>query len=123
MPRTEQQTLKNILLAIRAFGACSFLSVLKVLGKENVNYLSFPMEGLTLAIDFKISAKLWPFLDQLDEQVMAAGGRVYLTKDCRLPKAHFQKMYPRWAEFLTVKAELDPFNKIQSLQSMRLFGA
>lgn len=122
LPGTEQKILKNILLAIRDFGACSFLSVLKILGKENANYLSFPMAGLTLALDFKISDRLWPFLDQLDQQVIAAGGRVYLTKDCRLPKAHFQKMYPRWEEFLVVKAELDPCNKIQSLQSMRLFG-
>jgi decaprenylphospho-beta-D-ribofuranose 2-oxidase len=122
LPYTAHETLKKILLSIRAFGACSFLSVLKTLGKENGHYLSFPMPGFTLAIDFKISEKLWRFLDQLDQQIIDVGGRVYLTKDCRLPSKHFQKMYPRWQEFLAIKAAVDPHNKIQSLQSQRIFS-
>ena len=32
----------------------SFLAVLKLYGKANENYLSFPMEGYSLAFDFKI---------------------------------------------------------------------
>lgn len=120
VPHSEQHVLKKILAAIRFFGTCSFLSVLKILGPANANYLSFPMEGLTMAVDFKISAALWPFLNQLDKQIIDAGGRIYLTKDSRLPETHFRLMYPQLEHFLAVKRELDPLNKIQSLQSLRL---
>lgn len=73
-----------------------FLTVLKELGEGNSkSVLSFPMAGYTLALDFKISRGLFDFLNELDEIVMNYGGRVYLAKDCRLPKKHFKKMYPK----------------------------
>lgn len=58
----------------------SFLAVLKAFGKENRNLLSFPMEGYTLALDFKIEPDLFPLLDRLDAMVLDHGGRLYLTK-------------------------------------------
>lgn len=120
LPLDQVDALQNILLLIRNFGSSSFLSVLKILGKENRNYLSFPIEGLTLAIDFKITPLLWAFLDRLDSHVIAAGGRVYLTKDCRLNAENFRAMYPRWQEFCRIKQQVDPAQKIQSLQYQRL---
>jgi FAD/FMN-containing dehydrogenase len=120
IPLDQANIMHKILAAIRDYGAASFLSVLKIFGAENKNYLSFPMEGLTLALDFKITSKLWSFLDQLDSLVMQAGGRLYLTKDCRLNAENFRTMYPHIEDFLVVREKLDPRRKLQSLQSKRL---
>lgn len=97
----------------------SFLSVLKAFGKGNP-YLSFPIEGYTLTLDFPISARLFPFLDELDKVILSYGGRVYLTKDARLSPQHFESMYPELPQFRKILSELDPEGKIRSLQSERL---
>ena len=47
-------------------------------------------------------------LDDLDEQVLAAGGRVYLAKDSRLAPDTFRAMYPRVDDFLEVRARSTP---------------
>jgi FAD/FMN-containing dehydrogenase/short-subunit dehydrogenase len=73
----------------------SFLAVLKLFGKapEN-NYLQFPMEGYTLALDIKISPKIWAILDELDAIVTNLGGKIYLTKDARLKGPLYLHQYP-----------------------------
>src|ERR1051325_2429523 len=48
------QGLRGIIDAIAKEGASSFLTVLKALGPSN-NLISFPMPGLTLALDFPVS--------------------------------------------------------------------
>ena len=50
--------LEEILKSISSSGKGSFLAVLKLYGKANENYLSFPMEGYSLALDFKIEKGL-----------------------------------------------------------------
>lgn len=97
----------------------SFLSVLKVMGKQNDNLLSFPIEGLTLALDFKMEAGLLALLDQLDEIVLAHGGRLYLTKDARMSEQTFKTSYPRWEQMAELRAKYQLEN-LQSLQAKRL---
>lgn len=112
--------LKIVLQKIAAAGMGSFLAVLKLFGKNNENYLSFPMEGYTLALDFKIQAKLFPFLDELDKVVVDHGGRIYLTKDVRMKKEVFRKCYPQWEAFRAIREKYNMDEKFQSLQSKRL---
>lgn len=74
--------MKKILKTIARSGNGSFLAVLKLFGKDNpLAYNSFPMEGYTLALDFKVNKKLKKLIDQLDDIVEEFGGRIYLTKD------------------------------------------
>ncbi|CAD7799052.1 Decaprenylphosphoryl-beta-D-ribose oxidase [Chryseobacterium aquaeductus] len=74
--------MKKILETIANSGNGSFLAVLKLFGKNNPNaYNSFPTEGYTLALDFKVNSKLKKLVDQLDQIVQVFGGRIYLTKD------------------------------------------
>jgi len=47
-------------------------------------------------------------LDELDQEVAAAGGRLYLTKDSRQSAAMLQRSYPRLAEWREQRALLDP---------------
>lgn len=74
--------MKKILETIAKSGNGSFLAVLKLFGKSNPEaYNSFPIEGYTLALDFKVNSKLKKLVAKLDEIVEEFGGRIYLTKD------------------------------------------
>ncbi len=97
-----------------------FLSVLKAMGKANKNMLSFPMEGYTLALDFKMAGGLFDLLDELDEIVLDHGGRHYLAKDVRLPEQVFKKAYPAWEAFACVRSLYGADRVFNSLQSNRL---
>lgn len=98
----------------------SFLAVLKAFGKENKNYLSFPMEGYSLALDFKMDSGLFEFLDQLDEIVLKYGGRLYLTKDSRMSESMFKATYPNWEKLAEVRAKYDINPYFHSRQAQRL---
>lgn len=77
-----KEGMKKILETIAKSGNGSFLAVLKLFGKNNEQaYNSFPMEGYTLALDFKVNKKLKKLVEKLDAIVEEYGGRIYLTKD------------------------------------------
>lgn len=77
-----KEGMREILDTIAKSGNGSFLAVLKLFGKTNPEaYNSFPQEGYTLALDFKVNKKLQKLVQNLDEIVERYGGRIYLTKD------------------------------------------
>lgn len=112
--------MRSILQRISDSNRGSFLAVLKAFGKGNNNYLSFPMEGYTLALDFKIDRGLFPLLDELDDIVLSYGGRIYLAKDVRLNEARFKACYPQWEAFNMVRQQYGADKVFNSLQSERL---
>jgi len=112
--------LHEILSAIAKSGKGSFLAVLKLYGKSNKNYLSFPMEGYSLALDFKIEPGLFELLDELDNIVLKHDGRIYLTKDVRVTKETFEQGYEQIESFRNLRKEYDMDKKFSSLQSKRV---
>ena len=110
----------KILATIAEEGRGSCLSVLKLLGAENNNYLSFPMEGYTLACDFKMEAGVLDLLKKLDNLVLDFGGRIYLAKDACMSEQTFKRSYPKWQEFLDVRQQVGADKVFHSLQSRRL---
>lgn len=112
--------LHEILSTIAASGKGSFLAVLKLYGKANENWLSFPMEGYSLALDFKIEKGLFELLDRLDAIVLKHKGRIYLTKDVRVSKETFEQGYPRIETFRKYRKNKKMDDKFQSLQSRRV---
>jgi FAD/FMN-containing dehydrogenase len=95
--------MREILAAIAAQGQGSFLAVLKLYGPQNANWLSFPLEGYSLALDFKMTAALPAFIRALTDQVVALGGRVYLAKDALLTPEQLAASYPRLAAFKALR--------------------
>jgi FAD/FMN-containing dehydrogenase len=112
--------MRTILGKIAEGGAGSFLAVIKKFGPGNQNMLSFPVEGYTLALDFKMTGSLITSLHELDSLVIDMGGRVYLAKDAIMKEQSFKKMYPRWEEFQAVRERYRAMNKFSSGQSKRL---
>lgn len=77
-----KEGMREILEIIAKSKNASFLAVLKLFGKTNPKaYNSFPLEGYTLALDFKVNKKLQGLVQKLDAIVEKYGGRIYLTKD------------------------------------------
>ncbi|WP_151771670.1 FAD-binding oxidoreductase [Streptomyces abyssomicinicus] len=116
-----EESLRRIVRRVSERRCPSFLAVLKRFGDGDPGWLSFPTAGWTLALDVPAGLPgLGGLLDELDEEVAAAGGRVYLAKDSRLRPELLPAMYPRLDEFRALRAELDPRGVFTSDLSRRL---
>lgn len=87
-----------LLKAIAAEGMGSFLAVLKRCGNlPSPGLLSFPMEGVSLALDFPqhdlANARLFSRLDAI---LRETGGRLYPAKDAHMRGDDFRRAYPAW---------------------------
>ena len=117
----REDALRRIVRRISEHRCPSFLAVLKRFGEADPGWLSFPLPGWTLALDIPASLPgLGALLDQLDEEVAAAGGRVYLAKDARLHPELLAAMYPRLDDFRDLRAKTDPRGVFVSDLSRRL---
>jgi FAD/FMN-containing dehydrogenase len=101
IPPERTDALRELLHAIAGEGQGSFLAVLKVFGSiESLGMLSFPRQGITLAVDIPIQGtRSFDFLERLDRIVSDAGGAVYPAKDARMSPRTFERGFPRIAEF------------------------
>jgi len=114
--------LATLLDRIAASGAGSFLSVLKRFGNAPgrcPGLLSFPMEGYTLALDFRATEANLRLATELDAIVADHAGRLYLAKDARM-HPNMLRCYPGLERFRAVRHAIDPAGKFASAQSRRL---
>jgi hypothetical protein len=78
------------------------------------------MEGLTLALDFKLSNSIIKLIKFLDEMIVDMNGKIYLAKDALMKEDVFKKTYTKWREFENVRHKYLAVGKFSSTQSRRL---
>lgn len=103
VPLSNDAAIFKLVSLIKQSGLQSFLSVLKIFGGiKSPGLLSFPMPGITLALDFPFQGKkTLVLLEKLDEIVSLAEGRVYPAKDARMSSSSFKQFFPNWNQFST----------------------
>ncbi|MBS1836365.1 MAG: FAD-binding oxidoreductase [Actinobacteria bacterium] len=120
VPDESSDFVRRSLERISGAGLPSFLSVLKRMGPANPGHLSFPISGWTLTIDIPVAAGLDELFDDLDREVLDAGGRLYLAKDSRVRPELLGGMYPRLDEWRDVRERVDPHHRFRSDMGRRL---
>ena len=117
---SSQKGIQQILTAVRGARAGPYLGVIKSLGDAGLGYLSFPMRGVTLALDFPRTDGAIRLVCRLNRLARDHGGRVYLAKDATMSPDDVRGMYPRLDRFREVLGAVDPHGRMQSDQSRRL---
>lgn len=103
----------------------SFLGVLKR-HKPDPFLLSHGVDGYSLAMDFKVTERnrrrLWELCHQMNDLVVAAGGRFYLAKDSTMRPSDVVASFgaETLSSFRALKAEMDPRNLLRSSLAERL---
>ncbi|TRW46729.1 FAD-binding oxidoreductase [Georgenia yuyongxinii] len=130
VPYGEEEVLAVALRALQGAGHPPVLAVLKRLGApppgQAPGSLSFPLPGWTLALDLPVpragadAAWLGRTLDDLDELVADAGGRVNLVKDARLRPELVRHMYQGLDCWREERGRLDPDGVMTSDLARRL---
>ncbi|MGP3999925.1 FAD-binding protein [Streptomyces sp. 8N706] len=117
----RDDALRRIVRRVSRRGCPSLLAVLKRFGGGGPGRLSFAMGGWAVALDIPATLPGLPeLLDELDEEVAAAGGRVRLTNGSRLRPELLAAMYPGLDAFRALRAELDPRGVFTSDLARRL---
>jgi hypothetical protein len=93
--------IRTIFERIAGSGEAASLAVLKRFGAaRSPGMLSFPREGITLAVDFAVrGSRTFALLDDLDAVVRSAGGAVYPAKDARMSPESFRAFFPELERF------------------------
>jgi FAD/FMN-containing dehydrogenase len=103
-------------------GAC-FLGVAKDFGDAGKGMISFPMRGISLALDIPLQGgETQALVDALNGLVAGEGGRIYLAKDALTRPEHFRDLEPRLGAFNDVRRRWDDRGRLRSALSCRLLG-
>ncbi|MGB7261247.1 MAG: FAD-binding oxidoreductase [Albidovulum sp.] len=120
VPLASSPALRDMLERIASSGLASPLAVLKRMGPGRAGYLSFPMEGYTLAVDFPNRAEARELIKFLEDLAVAAGGRIYFAKDSLAKGAEVKAMYPELPDWQTEVSKADPKGALATNLTRRL---
>ncbi len=108
VPVDRADALRRMLERIAGSGLASPLAVLKRMGDGRAGYLSFPMEGYTLAVDFPNRPGAVSLIGELERMTAEAGGRIYFAKDALAGPERVRAMYPEHGKWLKAVTRADP---------------
>jgi decaprenylphospho-beta-D-ribofuranose 2-oxidase len=119
----DTRVVRRFFAAMTRRGCPSPVSVIKDCGAEGKGMLSFPKPGISIAVDVPLRGdRTRALVDALNEIVLEAGGRIYLSKDSLTRAEHFRAMEPRLAGWNEVRRKWDPDGRLRSALSVRVFG-
>ncbi|HBN31707.1 MAG TPA: FAD-binding oxidoreductase [Rhodobacteraceae bacterium] len=105
---TAREGLAEMLRAISKAGLASPLAVIKKMGPGRAGFMSFPMQGYTLAVDFQNRPRAAGLIADLEEITLKSGGRIYLAKDALTRADSIAEMYDELPDFTRVVNAADP---------------
>lgn len=114
VPQDRAEDLRAMLRMIAGSGMASPLAVLKRLGAGRAGYMSFPMEGLTLAVDFRNRDGVANLARELEDMAANAGGRIYLAKDSLSSGQRVKSTYPDWSKWRDAAEKADPDHALET---------
>jgi decaprenylphospho-beta-D-ribofuranose 2-oxidase len=114
------ECLRKIFQTIKQNKIYPVLASMKIFSKDSQAHLSFPIEGVSLAMDFAATNESRQLITKIYQHTAEAQGRVYLTKDAVLTEDLFKKMYPKWNNFQEIRDKYKSNLKLSSLQSRRI---
>ncbi len=120
VPVSARSTLRTMLDAIAGSGLASPLAVLKRMGPGRGGMMSFPMEGYTLAVDFRNRPGTRGLISELIAEARAAGGRIYFAKDSVARPEDMPAMYPDRADWAALVNGADPEHSFETDLTKRL---
>ena len=124
---TAHDTYREILQRSQRRGLPSYLGVMKR-HRPDQFLLSHAVDGFSLALDFKVPhrkrEKLVRLAHELNEVVLAGGGRFYFAKDSTLTPEAVQAYLGEETvkKFRDLKAKVDPHHILQTDLYRRCFG-
>ncbi len=99
--RNAHQSVPELFAALRRNGLPPYFAILKAFGpRTSPGLLSFPMAGITGALDFSAALRPESLFRELTELVLNAGGRLYPAKDLGMSPETFEAGFPQLAKFL-----------------------
>ncbi|HYV98862.1 MAG TPA: FAD-binding oxidoreductase [Gemmatimonadaceae bacterium] len=117
----SRQGLIELLDAIATSGQTPTLCVLKQLGPADAGLLSFPLAGMTLAVDLlNTGDALRRLVERIDSIVVKHRGRCYFAKDAMSSAEAAHAMYPGLGAFRALKRTVDPERVFSSSLARRL---
>jgi decaprenylphospho-beta-D-ribofuranose 2-oxidase len=124
VPRADARAAITRMIALVQASPCRPPKVIVRVHRADDYLISFCEDGYSL--NFELHPKqrhverMDRFVDQLVECVIEYGGKVHLAKDTVLTRAQFQRLFPRYPEFLAMKRRIDPGELFQSDMYRRL---
>lgn len=120
VPLDQSDALRDMMTVIARSGLASPLAVLKRMGSGRAGFMSFPMEGYTLAVDFPNAIASRRLIAKLEAATLAASGRLYLAKDALSSGPAIKSMYPEHPKWAAQIAKADPDGLLQTDMTRRL---
>lgn len=120
VPIASAPALRRMMEAIAASGLASPLAVLKRMGPGRAGYMSFPMEGYTLAVDFPNRAEARDLIARLNQMTADAGGRLYFAKDSLARPDSMAAMYAELPDWQKQVRKADPEGRLMTDMVRRL---
>jgi decaprenylphospho-beta-D-ribofuranose 2-oxidase len=122
---TAEATFRKQLEMSNAAGNVPLLAVFKRHRPDNF-LMSHAVDGFSLALDYKVTDSnreaIWKLAHEMNEVVLAAGGRFYFAKDATLTPDAFRRFLGSETidKFLALKKKYDPDNLLETDLSKRL---